>query len=119
MIDAFDGSTATPSPPCKVPAWIQIHKVPPLYRTEGILRMLALKVGEEAVVEMRVVASLGGDFHRARVLPHAEKPLVRFVTLAPEGKETILLQIKYEKIPRYCAHCGLMGHTHLECGADE
>jgi hypothetical protein len=29
------------------------------------------------------------------------------------------LQVKYEKMPRYCTHCGLMGHVHLECGSGE
>jgi hypothetical protein len=29
------------------------------------------------------------------------------------------LQVKYKKMPRYCAHCGLMGHVHLECRSGE
>lgn len=77
------------------------------------------KVGKVIAVEMKVVASGKGDFHRARVELEATKPLVRFVTLAPEGCEPMLLQVKYEKMPRFCAHCGLMGHIHLECGSGE
>ena len=49
----------------------------------------------------------------------ASKPLIRVVTFAPEGQDKMLLQVKYEKLPRFCAHCGLMGHVHLECGAGE
>lgn len=60
-----------------------------------------------------------GDFHRVRVKLVVAKPLVRFVTLAPEGQEKIVMQVKYEKLPRFCAHCGHMGLTHLECGAGE
>lgn len=81
--------------------------------------MLAAKVGEEATVDMKVVSTNNGDFYRARVLLVAAKSLVRFVTLTPEGCESSVLQIKYEKIPQYYAHCGLMGHVYLECGAGE
>ncbi|TVU34786.1 hypothetical protein EJB05_16638, partial [Eragrostis curvula] len=120
MLEPFDGSTTVPKTiPSKVPAWIQIHKIPHLYRTESIVKQLAARVGEEVMVEMRAVASNEGDFHRAKVLLTASDPLARFVTLVPEGRDAIFLQVKYEKMPRHCAHCGLMGHIHLECGAGE
>jgi hypothetical protein len=31
----------------------------------------------------------------------------------------MLLWTKYEKLPHFCAYCGLMGHVHLECGTGE
>lgn len=49
----------------------------------------------------------------------ATKPLVRFVTLAPEGCDPMCLYVKCEKMTRYYAHCGLMGHVDLECGSGE
>ncbi|RCV30780.1 hypothetical protein SETIT_6G123000v2 [Setaria italica] len=72
--------------------WI-FRGIPLLYRMEAILQQLASKVGEVLSVEMKVVATGAGDFHRARV--------------------------KYEKLSRFCSHCGKMGHTHLECGTRE
>jgi hypothetical protein len=66
MLEKFDGAMATPSViPRKVQIWIQIHKIPPLYRTETILRQLASKVGEVVKVEMQVVSFGSGEFHRA------------------------------------------------------
>lgn len=44
---------------------------------------------------------------------------MRIVTLSPEGCDSIILQVKYEKVARFCAHCGFMGHSHLECGSGE
>ena len=42
MLEEYDGATVTPSVmPNRVQAWIQIHKLPPLYRTEAILKQLA------------------------------------------------------------------------------
>jgi hypothetical protein len=117
MLEKFDGATPSPaSIPSKVMVWIQIHKIPPLFRTEAIINQLAGKVGDVISVDLRVFSHGRGDFHRARVNVECKKPLVRFVSLAPEGKDCIFLQIKYEKMPRFCAHCGLMGHVSLECG---
>ena len=31
----------------------------------------------------------------------------------------MFLQVKFEKMPRFCDHCGLMGHVVLECGTGE
>ena len=120
MLEKFDGSTTIPREiPSKVIGWIQIHKIPHLFRTEAIVKQLAAKVGEVQEIEMKAIASRTGDFHRVRVKLAAAKPLIRVVTLAPEGQARILLQVKYEKLPRFCAHCGLMGHVHLECGVGE
>ncbi|CAD6247109.1 unnamed protein product [Miscanthus lutarioriparius] len=95
MLEELDGSTIIPS------------------------EMPRCLVGEVQEIEMKAIASRTGDFHRVRVKLAAAKPLIRVVTLAPEGQVKILLQVKYEKLPRFCAHCGLMGHVHLECGARE
>ena len=86
MIEEYDGAIPLPSvEPSKVQAWIQIHKIPPLYRTEKILRQLAGRAGEVINVELKAIPTSGGDFHRAKVNIPASKPLTRFVTLAPEG----------------------------------
>jgi len=120
MLEEFDGSTSRPKEtPNKVIAWIQIHRIPHLFRPKPIIKQLGAKVGEVLLVETRAIASGEGDFHRVRVMLHAAKPLPRVVTLAPESKAKIRLQVKYEKLPRFCGHCGLMGHVHLECGTGE
>jgi hypothetical protein len=67
MLEKFDGATITPSVmPNRVHAWIQIHQILPLYRTKGILKQLAAKVGEVDRVELRDVSFGNGEFHRAR-----------------------------------------------------
>jgi len=117
MLEEFDGSTTIPKVlPHKVPAWIQLHKILLLYCSEPILKQLAGRVGSLITLEMKVVASDKGDFFRARVELEAERPLVRLVTLTPEGCESLFFPVRYEKIARFCAHYGLMGHVHLECG---
>lgn len=116
MFEAFDGARATQTPsviPSKVQAWIQIHKIPPLYRTESLIgQQLAGKVGEVISTDTRVDSCSDGDFHRARVNLVASRPLVCFVSLAPEGCDRMFLQVKYEKLPHFCAHTGLMGNIY-------
>jgi hypothetical protein len=53
----------------------------PLYRIETIIQKL---MGKVIAVEMKVVSSNRGDFHREMASLASTKPLVRFVTLAPE-----------------------------------
>ncbi|CAO2162743.1 unnamed protein product [Urochloa humidicola] len=120
MLEEFDGSTSVPTAvPNKVLAWVQVHMIPPLYRTESILKQLAGKIGEVVGVEMKAIPTSSGDFYRARVKLDASKPLARFVTLSPEGSVNITLRVKYKKLPRFCFFCGQMGHSHLECGTGE
>lgn len=57
MLKEYDGSISIPSvPPSRVQAWIQLHKVPPPYRTERILKQLACKVGDVLMVDMKLVS---------------------------------------------------------------
>jgi hypothetical protein len=120
MLENFDGATTTPTViPSKVKVWIQIHKIPPLYRTEKIVKQLASKVGEVDKVEMQVASDGKGEFHKARVNLVSTEPLRRFVTLSPEGFKDMVMQVKFEKIPKFCDYCGLMGHGVLECGTGE
>ena len=45
ILKEFDGSTAIPATvPDKLLAWVQIHRIPPLYHTHAILTQLAGKV---------------------------------------------------------------------------
>ncbi|KAM0878449.1 hypothetical protein ACQ4PT_034860 [Festuca glaucescens] len=120
MVEPFDGTTMIPTViPSGVQAWIQIHKIPPLFRNKQVLEQLGSRVGEVTSVDLTAVQTRAGDFHRVQVKLDSTKPLTRFVPLVLEGHDRMFLQIKYEKIPRFCDHCGRMGHTFLECGSGE
>jgi hypothetical protein len=86
---------------------------------EAIIKQLAGKVGEVVGLEMRAIATAKGEFYRARVKLDASQPLTRCFTLSPEGCASMLLLVKYEKMPHFYSFCGMMGHTHLECGTRE
>jgi hypothetical protein len=95
-------------------AWVQIHDIPELYRKKPLLSNAAANVGEVISVELKVD---GGDFVRVRVWLDVRKELTRFVTIRPEGEAPVVMRVKYEKVPRFCAVCGRLGHVQEECGS--
>jgi hypothetical protein len=122
MLEEFDGSTLVPKViPCKVLAWVQIHKIPHLYRTEAILKQLATKVGEVQEVEAAAIASKQGGVppRVGESASHSAAGARGHPLRSPDRQDKIVLQVKYEKLSRFCAHYGIMGHVHLECGAGE
>jgi hypothetical protein len=98
--------------------WIQIHKLPIGYRKKPLItNLVEKKVGK--VVEVETDVQGAGNFVRARVKLDVRKPLARFVSMSKAGQREIY-QIKYEKMPRLCGACGMIGgHSHLECGIGE
>jgi hypothetical protein len=53
----------------------------------------------------------GANFVRARVWFDVRKSLTRFVIIKPEEEALVIMRVKYEKVPRYCSVCGLLGHV--------
>jgi hypothetical protein len=97
--------------------WIQIHKLPIGYRNEPLIKNFTeRKVGKVSKVETHVNGV--GNFVRVRVVLDVRKVLARFVTVSRDGKREFY-QVKYEKMPKFCGACGMIGHTHLECGTGE
>lgn len=69
---------STRSSPSLKPCGSKSTRWPPLYRTEHIIKQLmASKVGEVIVADMKAVMSFSGDFHRVKVNLPAARPLVR------------------------------------------
>jgi hypothetical protein len=58
MTEPFDGATMIPTViPKHVQAWVQIHKLPPLFRNNEVLTQLGRRVGEIKAVELAAVQS--------------------------------------------------------------
>jgi hypothetical protein len=97
--------------------WVQIHKLSVGYRNKTLITNLTeKKVGK--VVEVQTDVQGAGNFVRVRVRMDVRKVLARFVSMVRGGQREIY-QVKFEKMPRFCGTCGLIGHSHLECGPGE
>jgi hypothetical protein len=98
----------------KFTTWIQIHKLPVGYRMKSMIKNLTeKKVGK--VVEVQTDVQGAGNFVRDQVRLDIRAPLARFVSMSRGGRRE-MFAIKFEKMPRFC---GLVGHSHLECGSGE
>ena len=80
---------------------------------------LAEKVANKVGVHpIRVFVNEGrlnpARYLRARVFVKPDTPLVRFVPLTL--KESKNYPVEYEKLPKFCYFCGLIGHEVTECG---
>lgn len=90
--------------------WAQIHDVPDLYA--HLVPSLAAKVGEVLFTEPQS-QDFTGNFYRVWIRINVTKPLKNAVSMISEGKRQIY-RVKYEKLPDWCAVCGMLGHLYKE-----
>jgi hypothetical protein len=117
-IEAYDGLDPFDSIDLNyIIVWIQIHKLPIGYRKLSLVRNLVEKKIAKCISVKFDVRGMG-NFIRARVRLDVRRPLARVVTMSRE-KQREFYVVLYEKIPKFCGVCGLLGHTHTECGTGE
>jgi hypothetical protein len=117
-IEKYDGHSSPDSIDLNFySTWIQIHKLPIGYRKKALITNLVEKKAGK-VVEVETDVQGAGNFVYARVKLDIRKSLARFVSMSIAGQREIY-HIKYGKMPRFCGACGMIGHSHLECGTGE
>ena len=73
-------------------------------------------IGEVKSMDVDKDGKASGPFLHARVAIEVAKPVRRGVLLKMKKDEAPMwFDIQYEKLPFYCASCGVMGHSQLEC----
>lgn len=117
-IEPYDGLSSPDSVDLNfIDVWLQIHKLPDGYRSESLVKNLVeKKIGKVSEVETSLQGI--GNFVRARVKIDVRKALVRFVSISRGGQREFY-KFQFEKFPKFCGACGLLGHTHIECGTGE
>ncbi|KAK3222932.1 hypothetical protein Dsin_009957 [Dipteronia sinensis] len=73
-------------------------------------------IGELVDIDVEVTGECFGKYMRIKVATDVSKPLKRFLReeLLNKGEESLLL-LRYEKLPEYCYHCGIIRHSYQEC----
>jgi hypothetical protein len=74
----------------KIHALIQIHGVPPLFRSDELVRDMAARIGEVQSVDLYALGASGTSFIRVWVKLNVNKPLTRFVGLHREGNKRMM-----------------------------
>lgn len=76
---------------------------------------LAAKVGEVLFTE-QPSHDFVGNFHRVWIRLNVFKPLQNAVSMIRGGGGRQIYRVKYEKLPDWCAMCGMLGHLYKEHG---
>ncbi|KAL5762300.1 hypothetical protein ACOSP7_018564 [Xanthoceras sorbifolium] len=96
--------------------WIKIHNVPLLCMTRDIGLFLGKQIGVVRELDLGASGDCVGRYIRVRVVVDVLRPLRRCikVDIDASGKPMIML-LRYERMPEYCFHCGLLGHSVRDC----
>ncbi|KAM0930961.1 hypothetical protein ACQ4PT_000661 [Festuca glaucescens] len=92
--------------------WIQIHDLPVGYK--DLIKTLAGKVGQFVSAETPS-DDYTGNYYRARVRIDVRKQLKAVVSIIRNSQRQLFL-VKYERLPDWCAVCGMLGHLYKEHG---
>ena len=105
------------------PFWVQIHNLPLKSRTRETSRAIGAKLGEVLDVDVAESGVHWGKFLRVRVQIDVTKKIVKGKRIIVEGGEQRWITFKYERLPNFCYHCGLLNHGLKDCeernGVDE
>jgi hypothetical protein len=118
VIEEYDGLVNTETISLdSIRVWVRIMGLPDLVRNPAAAKIMASKIGKVLEVEMGTNGVNYVKFVRVYLSINLKKPLLRFVTgRVDPGKEAQKFRVLYEKMPRFCALCGVIGHVADECG---
>jgi hypothetical protein len=118
LLEEYDGVTKPSIVKFKKLAiWARVYDLPTSFRNKKIRHQLGDKIGKTLWVESDDDVKGWRDYLCIRVNLDIDKPLTRvvYVLFGKEGKREVF-RVKYEKLPKFCAICGLIGHIESECG---
>jgi hypothetical protein len=119
IIEEYDGFTNPRTVKLdRVGVWAQVHKLPDNYLKAPIIKGMCRNVGEVTEVQIKLPSGFVGSFVRIKVRLDVNKKISRFASVTRDGKKEYF-QVKYEKMPVFCACCGMIGHWYEECGTGE
>ncbi|KAF8392312.1 hypothetical protein HHK36_022654 [Tetracentron sinense] len=99
-----------------VPFWIQLHDIPPDMFTYKIIQRIAADLGEVDEIDFQQGGPHQGSFIRTRVFVDISKPLKGWLPVIQKtSHKATIVEVKYERLPNFCFHCGLIGHAERYC----
>jgi hypothetical protein len=111
----FDGTT----PPSKMnfdkaAFWIRMFNLPLACMGKEIGYKIGSSVGLVEEVDVSDGEAGWGEFLQVRVMVDVTKPLARGRMLHVKG-QSLWIDFKYERLPRFCFHCGVIRHGNGGC----
>ncbi|MFQ6619423.1 hypothetical protein Gotur_001338 [Gossypium turneri] len=97
------------------PFWVRIANIPMEYMDRDMALEVGTAIGEVLAIDWRDRDGGWTEYMRIRINIDINKPLRRVVHFTNHGGEEFVCSIRYEKLPRFCYICGLIGHTTQKC----
>ncbi|KAG2328503.1 hypothetical protein Bca52824_011231 [Brassica carinata] len=91
--------------------WVQIHNIPDESREEGAIREIGDVLGhiEEVFIQQPTREQQGEVWIRVIMDAYGRLIFTRYIYF-DEHEEPILIRFTYEKLRRFCTHCGSLQH---------
>ncbi|KAK1628378.1 hypothetical protein QYE76_002693 [Lolium multiflorum] len=96
--------------------WVKFFDVPWNKQNEEYGRLIGSKLGEVQEVDVDAAGLGFKDYLRVRIeLPLNRRLMARFKTTITGQPKARIYPIRYERVPHFCFHCGLIGHDKDQC----
>lgn len=95
--------------------WIQIHCLPPGFRSEAVVAAIGSFLGKFVKADDRNFDGSMHTFYRVRVSIDVAKPLKSKMKLKRDNSAWSVVEFRYERLPTFCFHCGIIGHGEKFC----
>ncbi|TXG69285.1 hypothetical protein EZV62_004220 [Acer yangbiense] len=93
----------------------RIMNAPLICMTKEMGEFIGGCLGDLVDIDVGVTGECFGKYMRLRVTIDVSKPLKRFLRLELKQGEESMLLIRYERLPEYCFHCGILGPSYQFC----
>lgn len=97
--------------------WVQVWDAPFEMISPKVVKEIGSRIGIVEAVEKRIKQQAQNRFMRVRVAIPISKPIRRGGFVVGSDSERFWVNFKYERLPMFCHHCGLLGHDLNHCAS--
>lgn len=95
--------------------WLQVHHLPSGFRSEKVCNAIGNYVEQFIESDVKNFDGTSKNYVHIRVFINIRIKLKRDMRLKKTGGEWFTILFQYERLPTFCFHCCLIGHSDLKC----